>query len=106
MAIEVEVNMRIPTLTLRSATENDRKVDNKSVRFTKRIQVPAIPKPGELIQLTTQPDSAFACTVTRAEWHEAKAMFIVSCSYAKRSISSDEYQALVQDPDWRMKDLI
>ena len=106
MAIEVEVNMKIPTLTLRSSTENDRKVDNKLVRFTKLIQVPVIPKPGDSLQLTTEPDSEFACTVTRAEWHEQKAMFVVSCSYAKRSISSEDYHALVLDTGWRMKDLI
>jgi hypothetical protein len=31
---------------------------------------------------------------------------VLSCSYAKRSISADEYGALVNDADWKMRQLI
>jgi hypothetical protein len=106
MAMEVEVNMKIPTLTVRSATEPDKRIDNSPVRFTKLVQVPAIPKPGTTLQLSTIHGDPFECQVTRADWHEERALFIVSCKYAKRSISADEYNALVNDPEWKMKPLL
>jgi len=42
----------------------------------------------------------------RADWNEGKNLFVVSCQYANRSITQDEYAALMQDPDWEMKPLI
>lgn len=62
--IEVEVNLRIPTLTLRSATEPDRRVDNSIVRFVKRVEVPAIPKVGEVMHLSTHIGDAFEATIS------------------------------------------
>ena len=107
MTTEVEVNMRIPTVTVRSQNEPDKRIDNSSVRFTRRIEVPAIPKPGDSLQLTTGGgEVVFDCMVTRAEWHEEKALFIVSCNYSKRSISVDMYSALVNDNAWTMKQLL
>ena len=106
MAIDVEANMKIPRLTIRSANQPDKVIDNSMVRFTKRIQVPAIPKPGAPLTLTASGGQTFESTVTRADWHEEKEMFIVSCSYAKRSISADDYNALVNDPDWTQKSLV
>ena len=47
MSIDVEVNMRIPGLTLKSPNEADKVINNSYVRFTKMIQVPVIPKPGD-----------------------------------------------------------
>jgi|RhiMetStandDraft_4_1073278.scaffolds.fasta_scaffold36061_2 hypothetical protein len=106
MAIDVEANMRIPRLTIRAPNQPDKVIDNSAVRFIKRIQVPAIPKPGAMLTLTASGGQTYESTVTRADWHEEKAMFVVSCSYAKRSISADDYHALVNDPDWTMKPLI
>ena len=107
MATEVEVNMRIPTVTVRSPHEPDKRIDNSIVRFTRRIEVPTIPKPGDSLRLTIGGgEIPFDCTVTRAEWHEEKALFIVSCNYSKRSISLDMYSALVNDSDWTMKQLL
>ncbi|OLC51405.1 MAG: hypothetical protein AUH43_02800 [Acidobacteria bacterium 13_1_40CM_65_14] len=106
MPIDVEANMKIPRLTIRSANQPDKVIDNSTVRFIKRIQVPAIPKPGASLTLTTSGGQTFESTVTRADWHEEKSIFIVSCNYAKRSISADDYHALVNDPDWTMKPLI
>jgi hypothetical protein len=68
--------------------------------------VPAIPKPGAPLVLTTSAGQTFESTVTRADWSEDRSLFIVSCSYAKRSISADEYGALVNDAEWKMKQLI
>jgi hypothetical protein len=106
MSIEVEVNMKIPRVTVRSPDQPAKIIDNSYVRFTKVIKVPAIPKAGASLQLTTGSGEPFECTVTRADWNEERARFIVSCSYSKRSISAGEYDALVNDADWTMKQLL
>ena len=107
MAIEVEVNMRIPSLSVRSEGERDTRIDNAAIRFTRLTNVPALPKPGDSLVLTTNKgETTFECTVTRAEWHEEKALFVVSCTYSKRSVSLEMYSALVNDTDWRMKPLL
>ena len=106
MSIDVEVNMRIPGLTLKSPNEADKVINNSYVRFTKLIQVPSIPKPGDPLSLTTSAGQTFESTVTRSDWSEDRSLFIVSCNYAKRSISADEYGALVNDAEWKMKQLI
>jgi hypothetical protein len=106
MSIEVEVNLRIPRVTVMSADQVAQIIDNSSVRFTKLITVTAIPKPGASLQLTTSSGETFECAVTRADWNEEKSMFVLSCTYSRRSISADEYGALVNDADWKMKQLL
>ena len=58
-AIEVEVNLRIPRMKVPSLDERGYPIDNSLIRFTKRITVPAIPKPGEMLQLTKSDGSTF-----------------------------------------------
>jgi hypothetical protein len=106
MSIDVEVNMKIPRVTVRAAGEPDKIIDNSLVRFMKRIQVPAIPKPGAALQLSADGVDEFACTVTRADWNEERSLFVLSCTFAKRSISADEYTALVSDSAWTIKQLL
>jgi len=107
MPTEIEINLRVPTLTVKVPNEPDRRIDNSAVRFTKRIEVPALPKPGESLLLSTNGGQmTFECTVTRSDWHEEKALFVVACTYAKRSLPVDTYSALVNDTDWTMKQLI
>lgn len=103
--IDVEVNMKIPRVTIRAQGQADKIIDNSTVRFTTLIKVPAIPKQGTPLQLATRDGGGFESTVTRSDWSEEKSLFIVSCSYAKRSMSADEYNALVGDPEWTMKQL-
>jgi len=99
--------MRVPTLTVRAPNEPDRRIDNSAVRFTKRIAVPALPKAGEVLSLSTDGGrTTFDCTVTRSDWHEEKGLFVVACTYAKRSLPPDTYSALVNDSEWTMKSLI
>jgi hypothetical protein len=104
--IEVEVNLRIPTLTLRSISEPDKRIDNSSVRFSRMVDVPVIPKTGEMIRLSTTSGDAFDATISRVDWNEGRALFVLSCTYAKRAISSDEYRLLTADPAWKMKELL
>ena len=76
------------------------------MRFTRLAQVPAIPKAGEPLQLPARvAGDAIECVVTRSDWSEDKAMFIVSCNYSKKSIAAADYEALVADTDWTQKPL-
>jgi hypothetical protein len=105
--IDVEINLRIPRLTIRSPTAPDKVIDNSVVRFTRLAQVPAIPKAGEPLQLAARVSGeTIESVVTRSDWSEEKSLFIVSCSYAKKSIAAADYEALVNDADWTMKPLI
>jgi hypothetical protein len=106
MPMEVEVSLRVPNMKVRALDENGYPIDHSAVRFKKMIVVPTIPKPGEPISLTTRSGGTFASKVVRADWHEGRNLFVVSCQYANRSITADEYAALIQDPDWEMKPLI
>ena len=75
MPIEIEVNLAIPRIKNPILGENGYPIDNGSVRFTKMIQVPAIPQPGAVLQMSTSSGHEFGCTVTRAEWHEDRSLF-------------------------------
>src|SRR3954469_23879927 len=105
MSIVVEVNLKIPSLTVRPPGADQQRIDNASVRFSTRVTVQAIPKPGDSLQLSTRLVPAFDATVTRADWSDDKNMFVVSCSYARRSIAEADYTALLNDPDWATKQL-
>ena len=105
MPIEVEVSMKIPGRVIHAPGKPDQRIDNRSVRFTKRITVEVIPKPGDWLPLSTRIGEPFQSSVTRAEWNEEKNLFVVSCTYARRSITAEEHGALLTDPDWATKEL-
>ena len=106
MSREVEVSLRVPNMKVRALDEHGYPIDHAQVRFKKMIQVPAIPKPEEMLELTTRSGKPFQAKVVRADWNEDRALFIVSCQYGNRTISADEYAALANDPDWALKPLI
>jgi hypothetical protein len=103
--IQLEINLKIPRVTLRPADGPPQVIDNSAIRYTKLIHVAAVPKTGEVLQVTAGPFQTFECTVTRSDWHDERELFIVSCSYAKRSMSAEEYDALVNDAEWKSKPL-
>jgi hypothetical protein len=106
MPMEVEVSLRVPNMKVRALDEHGYPIDHSAVRFKRLIEVPKIPKPGETLSLATRSGGSFVSKVVRADWHEGKNLFVVSCQYANRSITQEEYSALIQDPDWEMKPLI
>ncbi len=106
MPMEVEVSLRVPNMKIRALDEHGYPIDHSAVRFRKLMDVPSIPKPGDSLSLTTRTGGPFASRVVRADWNEGKNLFVVSCQYANRSITQEEYGALIQDPDWEMKPLI
>jgi hypothetical protein len=106
MACTVEINMRIPSLTLKTRDQPDQVINNADVRFAKLIDVPAVPKAGETLEVTVRPDVVLQCTVTRADWEEERAIFVVACQgRGKKTAASENYLALLNDPDWRRKQL-
>ena len=106
MSKEVEIRLRVPNMKVRVLDEHGYPIDHSAVRFRKVISVPALPKPGEVLELTTQSGTVVQSTVVRSDWDEDTARFVVACQYANRSITPDEYGALANDPDWKLTPLI
>ena len=102
----VEVRLRIPKNSkVPLLDENGYPLDTASVRFRKVMTVAAIPKAGESIELIADARTLPA-TVVRADWSDADGRFVLACQYAQRSISVEEQNALVADPEWSMVPLI
>jgi len=105
MPIDVEANLKIPSLTIKSADEPDKRINNSGLRLMKRITLDALPKVGDTIQLSTSAGTLFDAIVSRVDWDEGKNLFVVASSYARRSITADEHARLLADPDWRVNQL-
>jgi hypothetical protein len=104
--IDVDVNLRIPTVKEPAKDAQGYPIVSADVRFIRHVSVTEIPKPGAVLHLETRGGKPLECEVQRADWNEGRERFIVYCSYAKRSIPSDEYHALLADPDWQMRPLL
>jgi hypothetical protein len=105
MSITVEANLKIPSVTIKSPDKPVRRIDNGSVRFIKRIAVDAVPKSGDKLSLSTGSGGSFDATVTRVEWNESKDMFVVSCTYDRRSMTAADYDCLITDSTWVVNQL-
>jgi hypothetical protein len=106
MSIDVEVNLRIPAVKEPAKDDHGYPINSADVRFIRMVSVPTLPKPDTLLRLDTRAGSSIECTVNRADWSESKELFIVYCTYSKRSILPVEYHALLGDPDWEMRPLL
>ena len=102
----IEIRLRIPknsNTPLRD--ENGYPLDMASVRFRKVTTVAAIPKAGEAIELSAS-GQVLPATVVRTDWSESDERFVAACQFARRSITVEEQNALVDDPDWLLVPLI
>jgi hypothetical protein len=106
MSMTVEVRLRVPNMKARALDEKGYPIDHSSMRFRKVIEVPKIPKADDPLELTTSSGRTLQAKVVRADWNEDKGMFVLSCQYANRSITADEYGALAADPEWQLKHLL
>jgi hypothetical protein len=106
MPMPVEVRLRVPNMKVRALDENGYPIDHSSMRFRKVVDVPKIPKPEEMLELTTQSGRVLQAKVVRADWNEDRGLFVLSCQYVNRSITAEEYGALASDPDWQLKHLL
>ena len=106
MSRPIEVRLRIPKNSkVPLLDDTGYPLDTASVRFRKAMVVPAIPKAGESIDVVAG-GLTLPATVARVDWSEADEKFVVACQYAQRSITVDEQNALVADPEWAMVPLI
>jgi hypothetical protein len=105
MAREIEVSLRIPNMKVRTLDENGYPIDHSTIRFKRIVQVPAIPKVGQFLQLSAS-EKTLKASVVGVVWSDDKGMFVVACQYTNRSIPADDHSALTRDPDWRMTPLI
>lgn len=102
----VEINLRIPRVKTPVKDPNGYPIDNGAVRYIRQVTLAALPKPGATLILPTSAGLNLECEVVRADWNDAKAMFVVYGGYTKRSIPPEEYHALVEDPAWTMRPLL
>src|SRR5918993_806941 len=107
MAQTVEISLRIPSLRVRrEGKEAPETIANSDVRFCKRVELEAIPKPGHILTMAVSSGGTFECEVVRSDWQQDKNMFVISCRYSKRSISPAEYEALIASSDWQVRALL
>jgi hypothetical protein len=106
MAIQVEVRLRVPQMKIPVLDENNYPIDHASMRFRKVITVEKLPKADEELRLETSSGRTLQSRVVRTDWDEAGGRFIVSCQYASRSITPDDYGSLKNDPAWEFKHLL
>jgi hypothetical protein len=104
-SIPIEVNLRIPAVK-QARMANGYPINSADVRFLCDLTFSALPKPGVVLQLETKNGPSLDCEVLRVDWSDAVDRFVVYCKYAKRSIPPDEYNALFDDPNWKMRPLL
>lgn len=106
MSQPVEVRLRVPNMKSRVLDESGYPIDHSAMRFRKVLEVERIPKPEAPMELETSSGRTIQAKVVRSDWNEGRGMFIVSCQYANRSITPEEYHALADDPAWELKHLL
>ena len=107
MTHTLEISLRIPSLRVRrEGKDAPETIANSDVRFTKRIQLDAVPKLGDVLTMTVGSSGTFQCEVIRSDWHNEKNMFVAACRYSKRSILEADYQALIDATDWQVRNLL
>lgn len=93
-------------MKVRALDSNGYPIDHSSMRFRKVIEIPRFPRAGDVLDLTTSAGRTLRAIVVRADLDEPRELFILSCQYASKSISPDDYAALTNDSDWQLKHLL
>ncbi|MGE3707267.1 MAG: hypothetical protein AB7I13_18500 [Vicinamibacterales bacterium] len=106
--IKVLINLKIPSLTLKGdGSEAPKRLDNSGIRLLKPVEVEALPKVGDVLEMAVHSGLApFGCRVTRSDWDDRENLFVVSCAFAKTSIPEPLYRTLMDSPDWTVKSLV
>ena len=76
-------------MKVRALDENGYPIDHSSVRFRKVIEVPAIPKAEEPLELSTSSGRVLPARVVRADWNEDRGS---SCSPASTPIGRSRWK--------------
>ena len=93
-------------MKVRALDANGYPIDHSSMRFRKVIEIPRFPRVGDALELATQSGRTLKASVVRVDLDEPRSLFVLSCQYAERSISADDYAALADDPEWELKHLL
>ena len=93
-------------MKVRALDANGYPIDHASMRFRKIIEIPKHPRVEDRLELTTSAGRTLQAVVNRVDLDEPRALFVLSCQYAERSITADDYAALSNDPDWQLKHLL
>jgi hypothetical protein len=104
--MRAEIRLRVPNMKVRALDQNGYPIDHSSMRFRKVIEIPRMPRAGDVLELTTSSGRTLQATVARSELDEARSLFVLSCQYSERSITPDDYAALANDPEWELKHLL
>ena len=104
--MRAEVRLRVPNMKVRALDANGYPIDHSSMRFRKVIEIPRFPRVGDSLELTTHSGRTLKANVARVDLDEPRSLFVLSCQYAERSITADDYAALSTDPEWELKHLL
>jgi len=88
----------------RARDQNGYPIDHQQMRFRRMVDVRALPKADEVLELPTRSGQTIRAIVVRTDWSEERV--IVSCQFARSRITRDEYDALASDPEWELKHLL
>lgn len=105
MTMSLDVNLRLPSITVGSTHEGLKRITNTESRFWKAMEVPSLPRVGDNLELSCR-SYDFLAVVKRVDWDDGKDRFVVACHYAKRSMTAAMYESFRADPDWTMRPLI
>jgi hypothetical protein len=106
MTHTIEISLKVPSLRVRREGKDPETIVNSDVRFTRLVQLEAVPKSGEVLTLSVDATRSLECEVVSSIWHDAKNMFVTACRYSKRSITEADYRALMSAPDWQVRALM
>ena len=107
MGQTVEISLRIPSLRVKNeGTGVAETITNSDVRFSTQMDLPSVPKPGAILEMTAGSAAPFECEVVRSDWRDDKNMFVVAVRYGKRSVSPDTYRAISNSADWSTTSLL
>jgi hypothetical protein len=102
----VEISLRVPSLRIKAADDETSMINNTEVRFTKRLELPSIPRIGDVLTMSAGQGPSFLCEVVRTTWRDDENLFVVACRYARQSITADSYRAIANSSDWTSKTLL
>jgi hypothetical protein len=102
--VRVEVRLRVPNMKERARDQNGYPIDHQEMRFRRVVDVPALPKANDALELETRSGLIISAVVVRTDWSDERV--IVSCQFARSRITRDEYDALASDPEWELKHLL
>jgi hypothetical protein len=105
VTICLDVNLRLPNITVGGRDDGLTRITNAESRFWKAMEVATLPKVGDNLELSCR-SYEFQAVVKRVDWHDDRDRFVVACHYAKRSMTAAMFESFRADPDWTMRPLI